>query len=223
MIDRDYNTFFHFTITGYPKALEPNIPSLKKSLTTYEELVNRYGPQRVRWRYDPIAITSLTPPEYHIEHFQKLAVALEGYTTTCITSFSHIYGKVKNNMDALSKSEGIRWTDPPLEEKLSLASEMASIAEDHGITLQACCNDHLVGKGIEKAHCIDEKTINGLFPEKAQKVPSRPTRDGCGCSYSADIGAYDTCTHGCVYCYATKNLWIAERYNKEHDPSAERL
>lgn len=32
-----------------------------------------------------------------------------------------------------------------------------------------------------------------------------PTRAGCWCYDSIDIGMYDTCLHECVYCYANKN------------------
>jgi DNA repair photolyase len=34
------------------------------------------------------------------------------------------------------------------------------------------------------------------------KYKAKPTRQECGCTQSSDIGAYDTCPHGCVYCYA---------------------
>ena len=52
--------------------------------------------------------------------------------------------------------------------------------------------------------------------DKSQRAP-------CGCVQSKDIGAYDSCLHGCVYCYATRShVDVAGRYAR-HDPEAEAL
>ncbi|MCY4500388.1 MAG: DUF1848 family protein, partial [Alphaproteobacteria bacterium] len=48
-------------------------------------------------------------------------------------------------------------------------------------------------------------------------------RPGCACAASRDIGAYDTCPHGCLYCYANASPKAARRRFKAHDPEAEML
>ncbi|HEY6540039.1 MAG TPA: DUF1848 family protein, partial [Ktedonobacteraceae bacterium] len=45
----------------------------------------------------------------------------------------------------------------------------------------------------------------------------------CGCFASRDIGEYDTCPHGCVYCYAVQNRDLALRRYRAHDPASEFL
>ena len=48
-------------------------------------------------------------------------------------------------------------------------------------------------------------------------------RETCGCYQSKDIGDYDTCPHGCVYCYAVQNRDLAKRRFTQHDPLSEVL
>jgi hypothetical protein len=84
--------------------------------------------------------------------------------------------------------------------------------------LFACCNDHLLSEKIKKASCIDGTRLSGLFDVPFDTRPAA-TRKECACTRSIDIGAYDTCAHGCVYCYANSDKNRAERAQLQHDPS----
>ena len=86
------------------------------------------------------------------------------------------------------------------------------------MTLYACCEDELVGEGVEKGRCVDLEWIRRLRPEVDEQPKRRPTREQCGCTESVDVGAYDTCVFGCCYCYATKSREAALARLREHDP-----
>ncbi|MDO0821255.1 DUF1848 family protein [Desulfosporosinus nitroreducens] len=52
-----------------------------------------------------------------------------------------------------------------------------------------------------------------IFADKNQ-------RSGCGCVESVDIGVYNACPNGCVYCYANDSQATAlERYNSNQPDS----
>ncbi|HUT51011.1 MAG TPA: DUF1848 domain-containing protein [Alphaproteobacteria bacterium] len=70
---------------------------------------------------------------------------------------------------------------------------------------------------ILPARCVDAGRLSDIAgrPIAAKDKGNRP---GCECAESRDIGAYDTCPHGCVYCYAVQNRSRAQRRFKAHDP-----
>ncbi|MBT3820035.1 MAG: DUF1848 domain-containing protein [Nitrospinaceae bacterium] len=206
--------YFLFTINGYAKALERSNPPVNSAVETFHRLAGHIGPGRVRWRYDPIVITQEIGADYHIRNFERIASGLEGATRVCIFSFLDIYGKVRRNMAALPGP--LRPLEPSFGERLHLSKALAEISERHGISLRACCEDDLVAGGIEKAHCVDPLLLDIISPSGG-KLSIRPTREECGCAASRDIGGYDTCPHGCVYCYANASPEAAIRRYRRSD------
>ena len=76
---------------------------------------------------------------------------------------------------------------------------------------------HTTGFG---RHYVDWELIKKLFyNNKGTELnyKTKPTRKGCGCTESTDIGAYNTCAHGCIYCYANIDKEIAHNKYKQHD------
>jgi hypothetical protein len=76
--------------------------------------------------------------------------------------------------------------------------------------------------GANVARCVDADRISRVV---GQDVNARlkGNRKECGCYHSIDIGEYDTCPHGCVYCYAVQNSELALERFKQHDPKSEFL
>jgi hypothetical protein len=216
-----YRFIFHFTITGLPSVFEPNVPPAEMMIPVARNLAELFGPEKVLWRYDPILISTITNAEYHLGRFEQLADALKGFTKRCYISFPTFYGKTIRNTAALERETGIKCIDQPIDEKINLSKKLAQIAASYGIDMYACCSEALLCESIAKAHCVDAELLYRLYPDKMISVPIRPSRKGCGCYESTDIGAYDTCPHGCVYCYANTNKEVAQRRWKSHDPNDE--
>jgi len=59
-----------------------------------------------------------------------------------------------------------------------------------------------------------------LFGEGEFEVPLHPTRRECGCYKSIDIGCYETCGHGCAYCYAVDDPARAQANLARHQAQA---
>jgi hypothetical protein len=213
-----YRFYFHFTINGYPKAVESHNPPVFDAIATFRRLAETISPELTLWRYDPILLSEATPESYHLERFDLLSGQLEGYTRRCYFSFVDFYGKTERNLQRVEREHGLTFRRPSLEEQRRLAHQLRDIAATRGITLYSCCGDGLVGEGIEKAHCVDMDIVSRLRPELNLHLKPVPTRQDCGCVESADIGAYDTCIFGCAYCYATNSRTAAMERLQQHKP-----
>jgi len=198
---------FHLTINGFSGSakslLEPGSPDTEEALKMARLLSEEFGPEKILWRFDPIIFSNLTPPEERLEAFSQLAGQIRGVTQRCYVSFVDLYGKVKRRFDAVEASGKIRFNKPELSEQVAFLENLKTIATPAGIQLFTCCEDEVgAAVGLPKGHCIDAELLRQLFPYEEFPTQMRPTRPQCGCYISRDIGAYHTCRHACLYCYA---------------------
>ncbi|MDF2094502.1 DUF1848 domain-containing protein [Aquibaculum arenosum] len=210
------------TITGYPRALEASVPAPERVLPALQEIRRRYGPHCLVWRYDPVFLSDLTPPNFHRAQLAELAERFGGLSDEVVLSFAQIYAKTRRNSDAAARRHGFDWTDPPAAEKQALLGDLGGIARAQGFRPTLCSQPDLLGAGLEPARCIDAERLSAVAgrPIAARKKGNRP---GCLCAESRDIGAYDTCPHGCVYCYAVRAPQLAKTKHAAQDPKVELL
>jgi hypothetical protein len=211
-----------FTVTGYPRALEPSVPDGDAAIAQIRDLARCYGLRATVWRYDPVVISSLTPPAFHRRNFAALCAALRGAVDEVVVSFAHIYRKTRRNMDRAAREHGFTWRDPEAGEKAALCGELAAIAAEAGMALRVCAQPEFLGPGAAPARCIDADRLSDVAGY-AIKAPRQGNRPGCLCHRSRDIGAYDTCPQGCVYCYAVSDQKLAVTNRRRHDPGGELL
>lgn len=210
--------YLNFTITGLSARFEPNVPELNNVLETAQKLADDFGFGIFNWRYDPIVLSNVTGINYHLEQFDKLSATLSKMTDRCYFSYMVPYKKVRSVIKHL-QSDGITVQDISVDERLKLANELADMGTRRGLKMFSCCGDTLLSDKIQKARCIDIEVFKGLYPDhKFGEIGPNPTRKECGCTESKDLGIYDTCPHGCVYCYANTNKELAERRFEEHNP-----
>ncbi len=214
-----YRFYFNYTVTGLPPVFESHVDKAA-ALRTLKHLSRRYSPRHIHWRFDPIIFSSISDGDFYVNEFAKLAAELEGLVERCYFSFVTEYGKVKRNFARLQEAAGVTVTQRSESKKIDLANRLASIAVQHGIGMYSCCGDYLLGERIHKGHCVDGALIEELFFPEGLAYKAKPTRPQCGCTESADIGTYDTCPHGCVYCYANADKATALRAHARHDPDS---
>ncbi len=211
-----------FTVTGYPRALEASTIPAKQAIDDLRGLCRRAGPRVAVWRYDPILFTDATPADWHRGNFAAIARSLAGTVDEVVVSFAHIYRKTRRNLEVAAAHSKLTWRDPPDDEKTALAADLAGIAADHGMAFRVCAQAHLVPPGGAPARCIDADRLSAVAG-RTIGAPVKGNRDDCLCHRSRDIGAYDTCPHGCVYCYAVTSPATAKRRYAAHDPKGEFL
>ena len=222
---RGYRFYFQYTITGYGRPIERRTPPLEVALRTFTELADRRPPGSVVWRYDPILIGASLPVSEHLARFRRIATALEGRARRVVVSVVDLYRKTERRVGAV-----MPWDRDLLREPRSWAglpaflAELATVAGEHGMAIESCAEEaDWSALGIGATKCIDDRLLTELFGGAWPVTKDRGQRPACGCIPSRDIGAPDTCTFGCRYCYATRSDALARKRRREHDPTGPAL
>jgi Domain of unknown function (DUF1848) len=209
--------YVSFTVTGLPRCFERAVIEPERAIDQMRALAEQFGPGRLVWRYDPVLISEVTPPAYHRERFSRLADRIAGLTDEVVLSFAQIYRKTKRNLDAAARRHSITWRDPGPAEKTELLAELAALALGRGLVPRLCAQPDLLVTPLAAAHCIDAvrlEKIAGDFGKDWPATAVKGNRPGCLCFAARDIGGYDTCPHGCAYCYAVASETRAKQQRR---------
>lgn len=208
-----FNQYWHVTITPYGKEIEPNVPPVDEVIDSFKFLSERLGKEKVTLRYDPIFISEKYSLEKHIESFDYILDSLSDYTTEAIISFIDLYEKTKRNFPNAK--------EVTQDERLRIGEEFAKIGEKYNIKVKTCVEGtELERFGIDSSGCMTKEVIEKAI-NKNLNIPKQKARNGeCYCLLNNDIGEYNTCDHGCLYCYANSNKRLVKRNLKLHDPKS---
>ena len=208
-----YSYYFQYTLTGYGRDVECNLPNKKEVLIpTFQSLAEKIGSNRVVWRYDPILFNKVYTPEYHRKAFRQIAEALNGYTEQCVISFVDTYAKNKASMKALGTYE------LPEPELFEFTRALYEMAKANGIRVVSCAEQiDLSQCGVEHSSCVDKARIEDILGCSIKVSQDKNQRTECGCVESVDIGTYNTCKAGCKYCYANHSAESVMRNAEKYD------
>lgn len=211
-----YRYYFQFTLTGYGKDIEPGLPHKKETLIpVFQRLSTQLGRKRVIWRYDPILFNRIYTPEYHLKAFRQIAEALKGYTEKCVISFVDAYAKNRRTLKNLGAYE---LSGRPLME---FASKVSETAGENGMTVGSCAEAmDFAACGIAHNCCVDKALIEEITGYKIKAGKDKNQRPECGCVESVEIGAYDTCKNGCLYCYANSSTAGVRKACEQYDEAS---
>jgi DNA repair photolyase len=210
--DFGYKYYFQFTVTSYDESIEKNVPRKKEIINTFKKLSDKIGPDKVIWRYDPIFITDKFNIEYHIKWYEYLAKNLNGYTDRCIISFIDMYKKCERNLKEINVEQA------DISQKRLLAKEFSNTAHSFNLNIETCAEEtEFKEEGINPGKCIDDILISKIINSPLSINKDKTQRQECGCVQSVDIGSYNTCRHGCKYCYANYSRKSVENNCSVHD------
>ena len=208
-----FDTFWFVTITPYGAEIEPHVPPKEQIIASFKQLSEAIGSSRISWRYDPVLITDTYSIAHHIEQFHQMAEALSGYTTQCVVSFIDLYEKTKRNF------WGIRSVTNKEQEVLIEA--FSHIAKENGLQIHLCCeNASLVRENVDANGCMSKTVLEKALGCRLDVPKKKTARSECSCLLGADIGAYNTCGHGCLYCYANYDMETVAKNRKLHNTSS---
>jgi len=223
--ERGLKYYFQYTLTHYSRDIETRVPNFGLLKTEFIKLANKIGPNRIVWRYDPIIISEQYSFKKHIDLFGKLAEDLRGLTNRVVISLVDYYKKTISNLS--SSMNGFSWINQHPEQSEQFGkfiAQLIQISSSNHYEIQSCAEPiELEEYGIPPGKCIDDQLIQRAFGIDVTHRKDKGQRKECGCVQSIDIGVYETCLHGCQYCYATKNHDSAKIHFDGHDPRSPSL
>jgi hypothetical protein len=219
--------FFQMTLNDYEKErLEIRLPSLEERVRSFRDLSGRIGSENVFWRFDPIILTDTISPEELLGRIERIGDQLAGFTKRLTVSFLSRYVKVDRNL----KKAGLVIRDPDSKSIKKIGEGLRRLSSGWEMEVVSCAEQiDLSGYGIHNGSCIDPIVVAQNFgdePELKEFLGLNVERDIfggerftfrtglkdsgqrrlCRCLVSKDIGRYNTCAHGCIYCYANSTM-----------------
>lgn len=207
---KDYKQFWFVTITPYNQTIEPYVPNKNEIIRSFIELSKKIGSHCIGWRYDPIFLNDYYTIEYHLRIFEKMCQKLTGYTYQCVISFIDLYQKTKKNFKEVQEVNQ--------KDQIYLCQKFVEIGKKYNFEIYTCHeNESLKTTGVYTSGCMNQQIIERALGHSLKLPKINEARQGCRCLLNNDIGVYNTCLHGCLYCYANYDRVTVLKNIKKHN------
>ncbi len=220
------NYYFLYTLNDYEREqIEPFLPPLRKRIESFIELSQKLGKERVIWRYDPLILSESISIDILLDKIAVIADEIKEYTNKLIISFVNIscYPSLKKAHRERIPSIMREWEQ---RECFEFAEKLMHLNKKWGFNIETCREEIDLNRfGIGHSQCINAGLFRKIFsydrelmaylgntvqgslshfsPLPQLKDPGQP--ELCLCAISKDIGFYNSCRHGCLYCYAIRH------------------
>ena len=223
-----------YTITGLgTSTIEPHIPRTDAAVEDFLKVRESLpASSAIQWRYDPLVLSNDMDDAFHLERFAAIAKALEGATGIVNTSFTEPYvrsiRRLKDQGDIIyrpidpSRHKKAAKGNPDLPQVAMVRAttflmELSACAESYGMELRICSNPEF---DMPKSQCASVEIFSAYGKDVVEDLRPGPSRKGCQCLRTVDIGMDNTCISGCKYCYVVTSQETALRNFNNHDPEA---
>ena len=214
----DKKVYFHITLTGYQKDIEPGLPDKKDIIKAIKELSQIIGKDNIVIRYDPIFISDKYNVDYHIKAFEKICEHLSGYVSKILIHFINDFKNVQRNYNVL------KFKTITQEDYIKLAIAFGKISKKYNVPVFTCNEEiDFTEYGFIKDECLSKEIAYKLTGKIYKKKWNARKDLLCNCVNMVDIGSYNSCKHFCKYCYANFNeKEVLDNFSK-HDVSSSLL
>lgn len=210
---QQFKQFWGITLTAYGKDIEPNVPNKHRIIECIKVLSNRFGSHSVEWRYDPIFLSDKYTKEVHLRSFEHIASMLSGSIEVCVISFIDLYQKTIKNFPGVNEVS--------LEDQIELIKAFVEIGKKYNIRIKTCLeNKILEDYGVDTSGCLTQSVLEKSLNQRLNIPKQSQAREGCECLLGNDIGAYNSCGHGCLYCYANYDMKLVRDNMKKHNKNS---
>ena len=174
--------YFQVTLNDYERErFEPNVPSLEDRITTFKQLSELIGKDKIIWRFDPLILTSELNPRKLLNRIYHVGNAIMGYTDKLVFSFVDIkdYRKVQNNLvkeTGYFSKDNIDTSEISEDQKKEIVEGLVKLREywkekAWNLDLATCAEDiNLEAYNIEHNRCIDGELMKRIFHNDKELV-----------------------------------------------------